>query len=379
MPDGRMGRLLSSAEAVLYWLAVAPVLARLPAAIGYRIACWRGDVLFRCRAGKRAVMAGNLRQVLAGELAPGAEDGVIREWFRLCSCEPLDVMRLRRRAAPLRQLVEIRGREHLAAALAEGSGAILCTSHFGSYHAGLSVLHASGFPVTTIGRWQHRYSTGISGLERRFWDLVYTRRIERHQQRPNIEPWPGRVQVAALAAAALRANEVVTILIDAPPLDTDRARVLEVPFLGRRATLLPGVVTLSRLTGAPVLMGFIRRCPDYRHQILEISPPVPVSGELATAFGRCAATVSDAIADSPAHWAYWGSAPDLADLGLIRPEAGIPATPDVPVPAAHGPVPVAAQVPPQGAAHTSPPHRLPGAGSADMPAPAELSDQAGPA
>ena len=43
------------------------------------------------------------------------------------------------------------------------------------------------------------------------WDLVYARRLLRHRQRPNIEPWPGRVQVAAQAAVALRANEVVTI------------------------------------------------------------------------------------------------------------------------------------------------------------------------
>jgi lauroyl/myristoyl acyltransferase len=30
------------------------------------------------------------------------------------------------------------------------------------------------------------------------------------------------------------------------------------------------VVTLARLTGAPVLMAFARRSPDYRHQVLEI-------------------------------------------------------------------------------------------------------------
>ena len=97
---------------------------------------------------------------------------------------------------------------------------------------------------------------GVSSAERRFWDLVYARPVLRHRQRPNIEPWPGRLQVAALAAAALRANEVVTISIDAPPLDSDRARAVEVPFLGRQARLLPGVVTLAQLTGAPVLMGF---------------------------------------------------------------------------------------------------------------------------
>ena len=167
------------------------------------------------------------------------------------------------------------------------------------------MLHASGFPVTHIGRWWYNYTAGLSSAERRFWDRVYVRPVLRHRQRPNIEPWPGRPQVAALAAAALRANEVVTIAIDAPLLDSDRARAIEVPFLGGRAGLLPGAVTLAQVTGAPLLMGFVYRAADYRHQVLEISAPVSVEGETATVFGRCAAEVSAAIRRSPAHWDFW--------------------------------------------------------------------------
>jgi KDO2-lipid IV(A) lauroyltransferase len=320
MGDSPAERLLRSAEGVAYWAAAAPVLARLPAALGYRIACWRGDWLSRRQAGKRTELARNLRLVLGDKLTPAAARQATRDWFRLASCEAVDVARLRHRARPLRRLVEIHGREHLEAALAAGKGAILCSAHFGSYNSGFSVLHASGFPVTTIGRWQYKYTAHLSSAERRFWDLAYARPVRRHRQRPNIEPWPGRFEVAALAAAALRANEVVTISIDAPPLDSDQARAVEVPFLGRRARLLPGVVTLAQLTGAPVLMGFLYRSADYRHQVLEISAPVPAGGETATAFGRCAAEVSAAIQRTPAHWAYWASTADLANLGLIPPE-----------------------------------------------------------
>jgi lauroyl/myristoyl acyltransferase len=316
--DSRAERALRGLEGVAYWAAVAPVLSRLPAAIGYRLACGRGDWLFRRQAGKRTELARNLRLLGTG-LSPAVGQQVTRDWFRFASCEALDVMRLRRGTRPLRRLVKIRGREHLEAALAGGKGAILCGAHFGSYNTGFSVLHASGFPVTSIGRWQYKYTAGLSSAERRFWDLVY-RRLRRYRQRPNIEPWPGRFEVAALAAAALRANEVVTIAIDAPPLDSDRARAVEVPFLGRQAKLLPGVVTLARLTGAPVLMCFQYRSADYRHQVLEISPPVPMDGDVATAFGRCAAHVSAAIERSPAHWAYWTSTTDLHTLELSAPD-----------------------------------------------------------
>ena len=134
------------------------------------MACWRGDWLFRCQAGKRTEVARNLRLVLGDELSPAAAQQVTRDWFRLASCEAVDVKRLRHRARPLRRLVEIRGREHLEAALAAGKGAILCTGHFGSHDSGFSVLHASGFPVTTIGRWRYKYKADLSSAERRFWD-----------------------------------------------------------------------------------------------------------------------------------------------------------------------------------------------------------------
>jgi lauroyl/myristoyl acyltransferase len=321
MRESRAERLLRSAEGVAYWAAVAPAVSRLPAALGYRIARWRGDWDFRYRRAKREEVIRNLRQLLGRELGRRDVQRLARDWFRFASCEVIDVMRTRHRARPLRRLVEIRGQEHLDAALAAGKGAIVCSAHFGSFDCAFSLLGAAGLPVTTIGRWQHNYTKGMSSVERRFWDVVYARRMRRHRHRPNIEPWPGRVGVAAVAARILRANEVITIAIDAPPLDCDLPRVTQVPFLGRQASLLPGAVTLAQLTGAPLLMTFMYRSADYRHQVLEISTPVPAAGDTATVFARCAAEVSDAIQRSPASWVYMASAGDLAGLGLI-PAAG---------------------------------------------------------
>jgi KDO2-lipid IV(A) lauroyltransferase len=310
-------KLLRRAEIFAYWLAVAPVLARLPAGPAYRIACWRADLVFRHWPEKRAELAGSLHQVLGEDLNRAKTQRVTRDIFRSISCQVVDIMRLRGAGRSLEGLVEIRGREHLDAALAEGNGVILCTAHLGSYVSAFSLLHAAGFPLTTIGRWWWNYRPGVTSAVRRFWDFTYARRVLRFRQRPNIEPWPGRIQVGVQAAAALRDNEVVMICSDAAPLETDLARTVEVPFLGRRARLLPGVVTLARLTGAPVLMAFVRRSADYTHQVLEISAPMPMEGETAAVFGRCVAAIDAAIRAHPAEWDFWFEPDDLASLGLI--------------------------------------------------------------
>jgi len=77
------------------------------------------------------------------------------------------------------------------------------------------------------------------------------------------------------------------------------------------------VVTLAQLTGAPVLMVFMHRQADYRHQVLDISPPVPADGGPAAAFGRCVAAMDTAVRANPAQWVYWANTADLATLGLL--------------------------------------------------------------
>jgi lauroyl/myristoyl acyltransferase len=316
-----VGRLLIQAEVVAYYLVMAPLLALLPARLAYRAARWRGDWTFRHWPQKRDEVMRGLRQVLGEGGGSVAAERLARDVFRIRSCEIIDLMLLRGRARALRRLVDIRGREHLDAALAGGKGAIVCSAHFGSYLSGFSLLHASGYPVTTIGRWWWNYPPGQSSAAGRIWAFVFARRVLRHRQRPNIEPWPGRLQVAVQTAAALRDNEVITICSDAPPLDEERSRAVEVPFLGRKATLLPGVVTLAQLTGAPVLMVSVHRCADYRHQVLEISPPTAMDGGTPAAFERCVAAMDAAITAHPAEWDFWFEPGDLARLGLF---AGLP-------------------------------------------------------
>jgi lauroyl/myristoyl acyltransferase len=183
------------------------------------------------------------------------------------------------------------------------------------------LLGVYGFPITVIGRWPSKGNYPMPLVQRLAWRFLNEKPVARYRHRPNIEPRPGEMGTAVQAAAVLRANEVITICIDPPPLPADRPRAVPIAFLGRQALLLPGCVHLAQLTGAPLLMTFLRRTADWRHQVLEISPPVPMEGDVVTAFGRCVALMEAAIRREPAHWVYWDRPYGLIDLGVLPNEA----------------------------------------------------------
>ena len=310
--------LLDRLEILVYWLVVAPLAGLLPARLGYWVACRRGDWVFRRWPEGAAKVKRNLLQVFGDTLSPAEAERLAREFGRAESCEAIDIMRLRNGTRPLGKLVEFRGREHLEAAMAAGKGAILCSAHFGSYRSAFSVIQASGIPVTSIGLWWWHFDPYASPAVRRFWDFVYARRTLRYRQGPSIESWEAvAVGDSDQAVRTLRRNEAVTILGDSAPQASDASRVVKVPFLGRKATFLPGVIHLARSSGAPVLVVSVHRSADYRHQVVEISPPLSLEGEPQEALARCAAVMEAAIRTNPAQWGDWSDTGALTSLGLI--------------------------------------------------------------
>ncbi len=306
-------------ERILYQLVIVALGAFLPARLAYAMACLRGDWRYRLDGSKREQVIGSLEGVFGDQLSPAERARVARDFFRLRSCEAVDLMRLAGRGRALARLVEIRGLEHIKAALAAGKGAILCSAHFGSFDSCFSLIAACGFPITVIGRWPSKADSNRSSIELFFSRLIHRRLLTRHRHWPNIEP-RGQLGIAVQAASILRHNELIAICLDPAVLDADRARAVPVDFLNGQALLLPGVTTIAQLTGAPVLMTFLRRSADWRHQLLEISSPMSMDGDAVTAFGRCLAVVEAAIRQNPAHWVFWDFS-ELVDLGLLSKEA----------------------------------------------------------
>lgn len=117
-------------------------------------------------------------------------------------------------------------------------------------------------------------------------------------------------------AEILRSNELIAMAIESPLSQEERARSIPVDFLGRQILLLPGSVTVARLTGSAVLVLVMNRRADWRHQVLEISP-VPLHGDAAAAIQYCMKTLESPIHQNPACWDWWVNERDLAALGLL--------------------------------------------------------------
>jgi KDO2-lipid IV(A) lauroyltransferase len=303
-------------EMALYYIVIIPLIAFLPARLAYDVASLRAKLLYIWDVPKRKRILRSLEGVLGNQLSQKELTCVARDHFRIRSSEVVDVMRLAGNGQALAQLVEMRGLEHIEAALAAGKGAILCSAHFGSYDSSFSLLGVRGLPITIIGRWPSKSDGDRSSIERFIFRHTYQKPISRHLHRPNIEPRPGQFGTAVQAAYALRQNELIGILLDPPVLPADRPRAIQVNFLNGKALLLPGAITLAKLTAAPVHMVFMHRSEDWQHQILEISPPVSMDGDTTTAFERCLAVVGDMIRKYPAHWRYWNPVP-LVQMGLL--------------------------------------------------------------
>lgn len=291
-------------------------MAFLPAPLAYILACLLGDWKYRRATNAREAIMLGLKEVLGDQLNPAERAQVTRKYFRLRHCEAIDKTRLAGRGRALARLVEVRGLEHIETALAAGKGAIIATLHVGSYDSCFSLIGAYGFPITVIGRVQSKFDRPI---ERFFFQRFIRKPLKRHRHRPNIEP-RGQFDTAFQAAAILRKNELIGICLDAIVLPANRKHAVSIDFLNKQALLLPGAITIAQLTGAPVLMTFMRRAIDWRHQVLEISPPVPLDGDTLTNFRRFLAEGEAAIRQDPASWVYWHSPHDLVRLGLLPEE-----------------------------------------------------------
>ena len=306
----RASRLLEM-EAGAYRYALFLV-ALLPSRVAYGLGRIAGDLQCQVESSKRKMTLECLELALGERLSPEGRIHVVHDCFRLGACKDLDRLRLAGNGQGLAKLVKIRGLEHVENALAQGKGAIIGSAHFGSWEAAVGLLGVLGFPVRMIAYRGRRRRLSLRQMLVRPRELTRTllyNIVMRHLRQPEIFVEEGRRSMVAVEAArVLKQNELIFAMMDVVDSPSRHPNAVPIPFLNGLAYVPTGVVRIAKSTGAPLLICLIHRSRDWRHQVMEISAPIPTKGDADEINRRCVRLIEDAIRMEPAHWRSWDSA-----------------------------------------------------------------------
>lgn len=265
-----MRRFFRDALKFVFWYPVAELALRAPLGAAYGIAGAAGSAYARVSGRRSRIIRQEIGKLLGGGDVPAS---VAAETCALFAKNQVEFLRAPRlHGAVLSRIVALEGKEHLDAALAKGSGAILLLVHFGANQLIIPAIKHRGYDLLQFGSppqaWHDLHGKEPTSLEKR----IFARRLAVEKAlgveflyiEKSLRP----------AYKALKANRVLAIAIDGRA----GAKFVPVPFGERTAMLSPGSVGLAFRTGAALLPAFITRQPDDTHR-LAIHPPMAVASE----------------------------------------------------------------------------------------------------
>ena len=189
----------------------------------------------------------------------------------------------------LDERVEIEGKEHLDAALANGHGAIIVTAHLGNWELFARIFVLLGYPISVIARDSD--------------DPTITEITNTIRQNAGYKVL-GRDKSALPALRALRRNEVLGILPDQNTLSG-----IFVDFFGRPVATATGPAVFAIRSGAPIICGYTKRLGGGRFKTV-LYPPIdlPLTGNEEADIHNVTAALTRAIEEEirkePAQWLW---------------------------------------------------------------------------
>ena len=230
---------------------------RLPEGLARRVGSGLGTAMRTISPRHARIVMTNLRLAFGGEKSEEELAAIAKACYRhlgLCLVEFIRLPAMTREE--VRSFAELRGREHIEAALERRRGVILLTGHVGNWEMSGCRIAAEGYAVNAIARAQR--DTDITEYVRRTREMLGMKVLHRS----------GAVRGSL---RALRDNEMLGILLDQNAGDDG----VFVDFFGHLASTAPGAAAFALKTGAAVLPTFGLRKPDGTH-IVEVSEPVPL-------------------------------------------------------------------------------------------------------
>ncbi len=183
---------------------------------------------------------------------------------------------------------EVRGREALDAALAEGRGAILMSPHIGAFEL-TSLCYGARGPITALYK-----------PHRRAW-INELQRIGR--ERGGVRMMPANALGVRAIYKALKRGESAGIL---PDQVASKGEGAWAPFFGRPAYTPVLPLTLAQRTGAPLILGVAERLSWGRGYVIHVSRLPAPGDDLAAAAATLNRAIEEAVRRFPAQyfWSY---------------------------------------------------------------------------
>jgi lauroyl/myristoyl acyltransferase len=263
--------------------------SRVPSGVSHRVAVVGGTGEWALRAAKRRALAVNLAHAVGRPADDPRVAALVRRQIVNEAHRSADLLWALGRPDELLETTVLDGVEHAQRAAAAGRGVILAGIHVGGWEVATAVPRAVlPVPTTVIVAddwlaWAIEHMRVTAGLR-----ILY------------------RTEPAIRAARLLRAGEALLVLGD-DGWGSD-PRGLVVRFLDGYAALPAGIVSLARMTGAPIVSFYVLPVGRRRWRVL-VDPAIEAPGRRDGEGGeRCvlqslADRWSDVIRTHPEHWA----------------------------------------------------------------------------
>ncbi len=254
-------------------------------------------------AGDVPALIGLIRRTLGKNRVEEAPEVILDE---LAGEQILSILQLLKGYRPggWKPAIELRGKDHIEAALARGHGAILWVSYsvYGDLISKMA-LHRAGLAVSHLSRASHGFSDTRFGA--RFLNRLQTAIEDRYiGERVSLT-----VKGAAAALDHLRErlgnNGVVTFTVH-----RNAKRLASVPFMEGQMHLAPGAPVLARKASAPLLPVFAFRDKAGGLTVtvgapLELSEALTTEAAVEQAARQYAAALDPYVRRYPGQWRGW--------------------------------------------------------------------------
>jgi KDO2-lipid IV(A) lauroyltransferase len=222
-----------------------------------------GRMIYKYMPYKRQVILANIERVYGNRLQDAQKKHLAKAYYSHLLKSFKEALQLRfMNEAKLRDLVEVRGHEHMLGVVAQQKGVLVLTGHFGNWEVAPigGVLNFKEFQ----GQFHFiRRTLSIKSIERSLFKQYY-------QAGLNVIPKKNSLDKVC---AALEQNHAVIFVLDQHASLVNRDGIA-VEFFGEKAGTYRSLATLSRYTGVPVIPAAGYRLPNGKH-VLEFYDPIP--------------------------------------------------------------------------------------------------------